>query len=84
MHPSGMYCGKPVHGAVMIFPVNPLPSPGSALAVERGCRCPVLDNRHGLGLYTDEHGKRIFVYDADCPLHGWMAEEEQEDDRSNR
>ena len=64
----------------MIFPVNPLPSPGSTRAKERGCKCPVVDNNYGMGLYTDENGKRIFVYNNDCPLHGWMAGEEQEDD----
>lgn len=42
------------------------PNPGSALAVDAGCRCPVLDNAHGKGCYWGE-GK--FFINGDCPLH---------------
>jgi hypothetical protein len=42
------------------------PDPGSDKAINQGCSCPILDNRHGQGyLGTDE-----FVIGLDCPLHG--------------
>lgn len=40
--------------------------PGSDEAIERGGKCPVLDNNHGEGyMGTDK-----YVIRADCPLHG--------------
>lgn len=51
-----------------------VPTPGSAEAVAQGCRCPVIDNARGKGLGGGEvrhpSGRPMFVYDADCPLHG--------------
>lgn len=53
--------------------------PGSREAIDRGCRCPVIDNGHGRGipwprddgLDPSEHPS--FVIQADCPLHGTEA-----------
>jgi hypothetical protein len=39
------------------------PNPGSDAAREMGCKCPVLDNNHGLG-----HGP--FWVNETCPVHG--------------
>ena len=44
-----------------------VPNPGSNEAVERGCKCPVLDNSHGKGYMMQ---KGIFVKVVGCPLHG--------------
>lgn len=48
-------------------------APGSDEALAKGCRCPVLDNAHGLG-YMGVAGS--WVISSLCPLH---AEEEEED-----
>lgn len=48
------------------------PAPGSSAARDAGCRCPVLDNSHGLGYLggvKDKDGETIFVVNAECPLH---------------
>jgi len=45
----------------LIFP------PGSIRAEENGCTCPVMDNAHGDGRIID--GKRVWVFDAECPYH---------------
>ena len=42
------------------------PDPGSSEALDLGCRCPVLDNAHGIG-YMGVPGR--WVYSSDCPLH---------------
>lgn len=43
-----------------------LPNPGSNEAVQQGCLCPVLDNRHG----DDELGRtRGFWINGGCPVH---------------
>ena len=47
-----------------------LPNPGSDAAIAAGCRCPVMDNAHGRGMYEDEDGRPVFVRRLDCPLHG--------------
>ena len=44
------------------------PNPGSPEAVERGCTCPVIDNRHGKGF--EMRGEIVFWHNGDCPLHG--------------
>lgn len=44
------------------------PNPGSRLAVEMGCRCPVLDNAHGAGARFGRPGE--FWITETCPLHG--------------
>ena len=45
-----------------------LPNPGSDEAIKKGCKCPILDNRHGLGYYAGKDGEFVMV--EDCPLHG--------------
>lgn len=45
------------------------PYPGSDEAIQQGCTCPVLDNRHGQGYYAGPDG--TFVMVEDCPLHGY-------------
>ena len=39
-------------------------NPGSMLAIEKGCTCPVLDNNYGKGV------SGLFWMDEKCPLHG--------------
>lgn len=46
--------------------------PGSPAARDAGCRCPVMDNRHGRGAYTDDDGKPQFWTSEACNLH-WSA-----------
>lgn len=48
------------------------PNPGSDEAVAGGCTCPVLDNDHGAGHYSDGDAV-MFIMDAACPLHGEEA-----------
>jgi len=50
---------------------KPVPPPGSDLALDAGCICPVIDNRHGAGMYEGPDGP-IFVMRSGCPLHGEM------------
>lgn len=50
-------------------------APGSDEAIAKGCICPVIDNGHGRGLYTDAKGEKVFVYRPDCPLHNKQCEE---------
>jgi len=51
------------------------PNPGSREAIVLGCKCPVLDNAHGVGMpYPD--GPRWWI-NGECPLHG--AHDEQEE-----
>jgi hypothetical protein len=45
-------------------------NPGSHEAIKAGCKCPRSDNNNGRGMYTNKQGEKIFVYSADCPLHG--------------
>lgn len=45
------------------------PNPGSKEAIEQGCKCPVWDNNHGVGVGTDSDGKPLFWYSSDCWLH---------------
>lgn len=42
-------------------------APGSDAAIDKGCKCPVLDNGHGRG-YMGQPG--IFVISDECKLHG--------------
>lgn len=49
------------------------PAPGSHEAYAQGCRCPILDNSHGKGLYGGVKGKDgqvVYVINFECPLHG--------------
>lgn len=44
------------------------PSPGSQKAVDKGCRCPILDNAYGKGRGGD--GEQFGWYvNGTCPLH---------------
>jgi len=60
--------------------VSTVPNPGSNEAIERGCRCPVLDNHHGAGfpwprddgLDPSEHPS--FYISEGCPLHAVPSE----------
>lgn len=47
-----------------------VPNPGSTEAIVAGCKCPVIDNRRGRGLYEDSNGVAQYVVREDCPLHG--------------
>jgi hypothetical protein len=47
-----------------------VPHPGSAEAVNLGCRCAVYDNHHGRGCgFTNEDGSPAFYVTEGCPLH---------------
>jgi len=46
-----------------------LPNPGSKEAVEMGCKCPVLDNNMGMGMYFNGKGEPEFWINGYCPLH---------------
>lgn len=48
---------------------SPTPNPGSAEAIKKGCRCPVLDNNYGRGVPWGGEGAFMFWYTADCPVH---------------
>jgi hypothetical protein len=43
------------------------PNPGTKVAVDQGCTCPVIDNHYGIGVPIN--GKREFWYTAGCPVH---------------
>jgi len=45
--------------------------PGSPDAVERGCACPVLDNRRGIGGYCLPDGE--YIINGSCAIHGLLA-----------
>jgi hypothetical protein len=45
-----------------------LPSPGSAAALARGCKCPILDNNHGE--FPPHQPDQWWVHPR-CPLHGF-------------
>lgn len=53
-------------------------TPGSPEAIAAGCLCPVLDNRHGVGWFV--RGQVQYWYAEDCPLHGALAETQENDD----
>ena len=44
------------------------PNPGSDEAIKQGCRCAVLDNRHGKGAFDFPDGQ--FWINEECPIHG--------------
>ncbi len=46
--------------------------PGSPIARDAGCICPVLDNAHGNG-YLGDSTLAGWVMREDCPLHGDQA-----------
>lgn len=61
----------PAARAIPPVPVR-VPNPGSAEAVTAGCRCPVFENRKGLGL---EGRDGIYAYVLGCPVHSDHREE---------
>lgn len=55
------------------------PNPGSAEAIEAGCKCPVIDNHHGNGfpaLDRDGGRRTAFWISAECPIHGIKTPED--------
>jgi hypothetical protein len=46
------------------------PNPGSPQAVDKGCKCPVMDNGNGKGIGPLKDGTMMFWRALDCPLHG--------------
>jgi hypothetical protein len=47
-------------------------NPGSKIAIDAGCRCPIEQNFYGQGFASSwPSGSSAFVVLADCPLHGW-------------
>lgn len=54
------------------------PNPGSDKALEMGCTCPILDNRHGLGAYNYPDG--MFYINTTCPIHGGGLDEKPRKD----
>lgn len=53
--------------------MNKTPNPGSDEALDMGCTCPVLDNRHGKGSYKSEG----FIIDMECPIHSSSVQEKE-------
>ena len=51
------------------------PNPGSPEAVEKGCKCPVMDNHYGKGFPLGKENEPMFWVSFDCPLHGNGMEE---------
>lgn len=48
-------------------------TPGSDLALEQGCLCPVLDNAYGRG--RGGMGEQFgWIINCECPLHGGQDE----------
>ena len=54
----------------------PQARPGSETAREHGCTCAVIDNHYGRGYLAGEDGP-LFLYNADCPLHGESWDDEE-------
>lgn len=53
------------------------PNPGSDDAINQGCTCPVIDNRHGKGIDDPQAAKSpLFWITMGCPLHDDFAQEE--------
>jgi hypothetical protein len=48
-------------------------NPGSEIAIDAGCRCPVEQNNYGrgLGIPAPKDYYPVFLVFPDCPLHGW-------------
>jgi hypothetical protein len=48
------------------------PNPGSNEALAKGCRCPILDNAHGVGVpgMSGPDGEPQFWINERCPLPG--------------
>ena len=52
------------------------PHPGTNEAIEAGCLCPILDNRHGRGHFMAPDG--VYGYNEGCPIH-WPKPEARND-----
>uniref|UniRef100_A0A6M3L2S9 Uncharacterized protein n=1 Tax=viral metagenome TaxID=1070528 RepID=A0A6M3L2S9_9ZZZZ len=56
------------------------PNPGSNEAIEKGCKCPILDNSHGQGAgWPSSDGNPAFWINEDCPIHNKQNQEGQND-----
>lgn len=70
-------------GALSAFdrttPMREHPTPGSREALALGCKCPVIDNRHGRGWIGTPGATPLFVKAAHCPLHGTETQPNQEE-----
>ncbi len=53
-------------------PKKPVPNPGTAEALAKGCICPVLDNSYGKG-YMGQPG--VYVYTVGCKVHPLTVKE---------
>ena len=64
---------------------NPAPNPGSDLAIDMGCTCPILDNGHGRGAWWGTKEKTAFWIDESCVIHGkgYFRQEEENVDEQN-
>lgn len=62
--------------------LNEIPNPGSNEAIEMGCRCPVMDNRRGLGIPGPD-GQRLFWFAESCRLHFGAARNLREASNDN-
>jgi hypothetical protein len=49
--------------------VEAQPNPGSSEAVRQGCKCPVMDNNYGQGVWMGAYGRQWWR-SSDCLLHG--------------
>jgi hypothetical protein len=49
------------------------PNPGSGLAIDKGCTCPVFDNGHGRLAPRQFNGKDAWWVTQGCPLHDLSA-----------
>lgn len=46
------------------------PKPGSYEAIEKGCKCPIMDNHYGKGIGSN--GEKYGWYQSEgCPMH-WL------------
>ncbi len=45
------------------------PNPGSKEAIAMGCKCPVFDNHHGVGVPNGQGNPPVFWYSSDCVVH---------------
>lgn len=48
--------------------INNKLNPGSKEAINKGCKCPVLDNNHGEG-FGGIGDDALFYMSGDCPIH---------------
>lgn len=58
------------HNRIVLDPTLREMNPGSDEAIENGCRCPVIDNRYGRGVWDSPENVYVFWYSSDCPIHG--------------